>query len=57
MEQRSLEHMILPPDVRKLLTDAPSVLCANRIEDLEALACGGRENREWQVKYTLPDGK
>jgi len=57
MEHRSLEHMILPPDVRKLLADAPSVLCANRIEDLEALACGGRENREWQVKYTLPDGE
>ncbi len=57
MEHQSIENMILPQDTRQLLTKAPSVLVANRIEDLEELACGGRENREWHVEYILPDGK
>ncbi|HLA84220.1 MAG TPA: DUF4914 family protein [Thermoguttaceae bacterium] len=47
----------LPAAIRRVLDAAPSVVLANTIEDLSDLACGGRENREWTVRYTLPDGR
>jgi hypothetical protein len=40
-----------------LLANARSVQLASKIEELEELACGGRENKEWTVSYTLPDGR
>ncbi len=57
MDKRFLENLSLPREARELLEKAPAVQVASSIEDLEALACGGSENREWKVSYTLPDGR
>ena len=51
-----IENIILPDDVRAMLTASPSLAVAVTIADLEALACGSKENDNWQVSYTLPDG-
>jgi hypothetical protein len=47
----------LSDELKTVLTQAPSVTLATKIEDLEELACGGKENSSWTVSYTLPDGR
>jgi hypothetical protein len=47
----------LSGDLSKLLTNARSVTLATRIEELEDLACGGKENSSWTVSYRRPDGR
>ncbi|MBN2216456.1 MAG: DUF4914 family protein, partial [Pirellulales bacterium] len=49
--------LALPDAIRQVLETAPSVACAGSIEDLSDLACGGRDHREWMVRYVLPDGR
>ncbi len=55
--QQFSEIARLSDELKALLTQAPSVRLATRIEELEDLACGGRENTSWTVSYTLPDGQ
>jgi len=51
------ERLVLPDTIRSVLETAPAVTSAGTIEELSDLACGGRDNREWTVRYTLPDGR
>ncbi len=51
-----IDQIKLPEDVREILSAAPSVKVASNIEELEALACGVKENKEWNVVSKLPDG-
>lgn len=51
-----LKKLSLSPQTEELLKKAPSVVFASSIEDLEALSCGTKDNKEWKVTYTLPDG-
>ncbi|MEO5330770.1 MAG: DUF4914 family protein [Magnetococcus sp. YQC-5] len=46
----------LPKYVQKILQNAPSVTLVNTIDELESMACGTQDNREWTVTYPLPDG-
>ncbi len=54
---RNLDAVQLPDDLRSLLTSARSVTFANSIEQLEALACGGKDATTATVAYELPDGR
>lgn len=56
-EQRIPMKLKLSADVRSMLERAPSLAFASTIQNLEDMACGGRDNREWVVSYTLPDGR
>ena len=47
----------LQKEIVEILRQAPSVAFANTISELEDMACGGKQNAQWQVSYTLPDGK
>lgn len=51
-----LARMALPEDVQTLLKQAPSVRLANSATELKDLACGGPDQTEMEVAYTLPDG-
>ena len=51
------ESLRLSTETREVLEKARSVRFASSIQDLEDLACGGRTNRQWDVTYTLPDGR
>ncbi len=55
--QQFSEIAQLSGDLKNLLTSAKSAALATRIEELEDLACGARENPSWKVSYKLPDGK
>jgi len=50
-------NLKLPKEARRVLEQAPSVSFAATIRDLEDLACGGKDNLQWTVAYTLPDGQ
>jgi len=53
----TIHKIILPENVREILCKAPSVRIASNIEELEALACKTKENKEWSVTSKLPDGR
>lgn len=52
-----LDKVALTEEVRMILQNAPSVILASKIEDLEDMACGGKENHEMTISYKLPDGQ
>ncbi|MBI9102449.1 MAG: DUF4914 family protein [Spirochaetales bacterium] len=54
--QNLLDKIIFPEEVEHLLKNSPSVKIACNLTDLEKLACGAEGDKEWQVKYALPDG-
>lgn len=56
MNPRELDLLILPEETRNLLQNARSLLWAHTLEDLQDLACGGRENDSFRVVFPLPDG-
>lgn len=47
----------LSDELKNLLTAAPSVTFASKIEELEEMACGGKDNQSWTVSYDLPNGE
>ncbi len=55
--ERFLSRARLPEAVAGVLRNAPAVTVAHRIEDLEHLACGGRDDLQATVAYDLPDGR
>ncbi len=57
MNSELLNKFTLPEETRDLFSNARSVKIASSIDELESLACGGSENNEWTVSYTLPDGR
>lgn len=57
MDKQILERLTLPASTREVLEKARSVSFASSIQELEDMACGGRDNREWTVSYTLADGR
>lgn len=57
MKKLPWETLILPEDIRQMLQKAPSVRLASSLEDMADLACGAKENNQWTVSYTLPDGR
>ena len=56
MTYTTYNNITLPEEVVQILNTAPSVKFASRIEDLDAIAVGAPENREWEITYPLPDG-
>lgn len=54
---RLIERLSLPKELNDVLRKAPSVTLASKIEDLEALACGGADRQTQTVSYELPDGQ
>ena len=52
-----ISKLNLPESVREVLVQAPSVHFASKIEELEALSCGGRGRTSATVSYELPDGR
>lgn len=50
------EKITLPEEVREMISRAKSIAVASKIEELEALTCGGAENDSQTVSYELPDG-
>lgn len=55
--KRFCEISQLSDEVKDLLNRAPSVAIASKIEELQDMACGTKENSSWTVSYELPDGK
>ena len=55
--RRIPKKLTLSAPTRAILEGARSATFASTIRDLEDLACGGRQNQEWTVSYTLPDGR
>jgi hypothetical protein len=51
-----IKKLILPEEIQKTLLSARSVTFASKIEDLDDLACGGKDRQSMTVSYTLPDG-
>ncbi|MFH1966115.1 MAG: DUF4914 family protein [Acidobacteriota bacterium] len=52
-----IKKICLPEEVRNILLNAPAVAFASKIEDLEDLACGEKDNGSVKVSYELPDGR
>ncbi len=50
------EQLCLEEPLRSILESAPKVTIASSIKELEEMACGEAQNREWQVGYQLTDG-
>lgn len=55
--EKIMKTLKLSQETEQLLQQAPSVVVASTIGELEELACGSKEKIEWQVNYTLPDGQ
>ena len=56
-QPRIPDSLKLPEETRKILEQAPSVAFASSIQDLEDMACGGKDNLKWTVAYNLPGGR
>lgn len=54
--QDIVKKLNLPEEVKISLLSARSVTFASTIEDLDHLACGGKDRQSMTVSYTLPDG-
>jgi hypothetical protein len=52
-----MKKLSLPKELNDILQKAPSVTIASKIEELEALACGGADCQTQTVSYKLPDGR
>jgi len=52
-----LTHTDLPEDISRVLSQAPSMVVACTIDELEAVACGDMSTSEITVSYELPSGK
>ena len=52
-----IKKLVLPKHVEDLILQAPSVIFASKIEELEELSCGGKGKTAKTVSYKLPDGR
>ncbi|MFO7901599.1 MAG: DUF4914 family protein [Pirellulaceae bacterium] len=51
------QELELPEPLREILEAAPSVRVATHVQDLVDLACGGKDQDQLEVQYSLPDGQ
>lgn len=54
--QDFLSTSSMPADITRILANAPSVLVASNITELEAMACRENGGQSSVVRYALPDG-
>jgi hypothetical protein len=51
-----IERLKLPKETYDILKNAPSVVWPNTIEEMIDAACGGKNENQYTVSYTLPNG-
>ena len=49
-----MEKLVLPYEAQRLLTNAPSIVAPETIQEMIDLSCGGEKNDYFEVKYEVP---